>query len=410
MHAISTNPDPKTSIPSFEAHARAIRNRVIVSMTDILERSGLSKSCVVIFCSNNFHTIFNDLNMVHVNSLLDRLTWIDFHYCNRDEIIRFIHHYNSKYHELDLYIPTEELDARLSELPPDISISHRKLFQLTTVKCYDFRLVIDALKAGDMLETPTLTKSDSDSFPPISSRSRSPPVSSLTVKVPTDSFDRLSKSSLSPVRSTSCQSSDSSKSDDDHNHNQEQDMIDKKFTVNYITIDIDPNHDFDSNLQGLIDDVETPGYIYECPTCNYISFMQPRRCSHPSCTFEFKVDEEYKPGSNIAHACHDCLCPHNHTVYIAADEESGKKDYTLLLSLFGGQNKKPQLTGRMYTASLFMLVGRRDIAAHMNRYPSLRLVVIRKIIQFWQQNPRLMTANALLFERALRNIIPVDLY
>lgn len=131
-------------IKSFDAFRESTKNTFLFDMLAVLERDGLKKSVVVIFCSNNFHTIFEGVDLTHHKSLYDRFLKVNFELCDHDEIISYICHYNEKFKgtKYQCLVSIDELEKNLDT---KILVTHRTLHQISIECQYDPIKLVDRL-------------------------------------------------------------------------------------------------------------------------------------------------------------------------------------------------------------------------------------------------------------------------
>lgn len=174
-------------IPTKEEFVVQQKRKILFQLLTIPERtSDITKPCVIIFCSNNFDTIFEGIDKTHFDSLKDRFTRVSFKRCHRDEIIKYLSYYNDimggiiklnkgklnkniaicydsydedeTIHESetesdeeddddvdDSYYPPDKFKNTVSKLVDDITIPYRKLSQIYTINKYDIELTIEGL-------------------------------------------------------------------------------------------------------------------------------------------------------------------------------------------------------------------------------------------------------------------------
>jgi hypothetical protein len=120
------------------------KTNFLYDMLSILERSGLTYPVIVIFCSNNFNSIFDNIDMTHHKSLYSRFMKVKFTPCDHTEIVNYIIYYNDKFFdELD-YVTIDK--TTLSKLlRRDILITHRRLHHITIEAQYNPYTMIDLL-------------------------------------------------------------------------------------------------------------------------------------------------------------------------------------------------------------------------------------------------------------------------
>jgi hypothetical protein len=141
---VKQNKKEEEEIPTFDDYSYKIRVDFLYMLLGILERIGNESSCIVMFCSNNFETIFGDLEMTHFHSLNSRFMRVKFERCDRDEIEDYLRYLNEKFrNDEELY--EEEIDNILLNLNPNISITYRSLNEITVLNSYSIRKIVDAL-------------------------------------------------------------------------------------------------------------------------------------------------------------------------------------------------------------------------------------------------------------------------
>ena len=143
MARLKDNKSPKLRIQSRQEHIHKVKREFLLSLTSIIERNIFS-SCIIIFCSNNFSTIFEGLDMTHYISLKSRFMSVEFQPCGRDEIIRFYQYYNERFIRNDKTqrFYQENLDNILSGLSSGVCITYRKLTEISTLLSYDYEKIV----------------------------------------------------------------------------------------------------------------------------------------------------------------------------------------------------------------------------------------------------------------------------
>jgi uncharacterized protein YutD len=136
--------DAEAAIPEFAQFEKQSKITFLYEMLSILERDGLNDSVIVIFCSNNFHSIFEGIDVTHFVSLYDRFVKVNFHKCNHDEIVKYIMYYNEKLKGTDLYCNIHESSLRDS-LRLDIEITHRTLHHISVHTKYNAMKMVDMI-------------------------------------------------------------------------------------------------------------------------------------------------------------------------------------------------------------------------------------------------------------------------
>lgn len=113
-----------------------IKTEFLYDMLSILERDGLGFSVIVIFCSNNFCSIFEGVDLTHHKSLYDRFMKIKFKECSQIEIIDYMLYYNEQFRATEFYLELDKENMK-SLLRDDISITHRTLHHISIKAKYN---------------------------------------------------------------------------------------------------------------------------------------------------------------------------------------------------------------------------------------------------------------------------------
>lgn len=116
----------------------------LYDMLSILERDGLEYPVIVIFCSNNFKSVFEGVDLTHHKSLYSRFMKVKFYECDHHEIIDYIVYYNDIFVNSDYEL---ELDVKKMKklLKPDVHVTHRTLHHISVTCKYNAYHMIDML-------------------------------------------------------------------------------------------------------------------------------------------------------------------------------------------------------------------------------------------------------------------------
>ncbi len=127
-------------ITDRDSYAKNIKNEFLANLWDMLEATGLAYPCVIIFCSNNFDTIFKGIDNTHFESIKDRFIRINFSLCNKNEIMGYIRYYNQNFINKNSKraISKDELETVQRTLSDNISITYRKLYHIASKTRYNF--------------------------------------------------------------------------------------------------------------------------------------------------------------------------------------------------------------------------------------------------------------------------------
>jgi ankyrin repeat protein len=112
-------------IQDFTEYKRRQKQEFLYQLLEVIETNIYEDGVVFIFCSNNFHTIFEDVNQVHFHSLKSRFAPIRFDRCDREELIKFIKFFNAKMLGTSMYY--EEIDSLISNIKDHISLTYRSV-------------------------------------------------------------------------------------------------------------------------------------------------------------------------------------------------------------------------------------------------------------------------------------------
>jgi hypothetical protein len=137
-----------------------MKNTFLYDILSILERDGLSHSVVVIFCSNNFQSIFEGLDMTHHYSTFTRFMPVEFEMCDHVEIIEYLLHYNKIFEGTKFWL---DLDRKTMEktLRKDVCVTHRVLHHTSIKANYHAWKIINALNENkSMPDIPKLNNTE----------------------------------------------------------------------------------------------------------------------------------------------------------------------------------------------------------------------------------------------------------
>lgn len=153
----STNKD--MMVPPIDED-QFIQNRrcdFLNSLLRVLEKDGLRHPCIVLFCSNNFDTIFQGVDRTHFHSLSSRFMRYTFTRCYKTELVEYFSYYNNIFINTDLYIEPATLESAVSNLKEDVSITFRSLNHISFRQQYNLLGVIRELNERVVDDSPPLT-------------------------------------------------------------------------------------------------------------------------------------------------------------------------------------------------------------------------------------------------------------
>ena len=129
----------------FKTYEKQKRINYLYSLLGILERDGLSCSCIVIFCSNNFDTIFGNLDTTHFESLKNRFMKITFNRCDKPEFVRYLEYYYNLFVGTEFKWSKQDLDDAIANTRKDLSIPYRDLHHMTVMSEFKLPILVDSV-------------------------------------------------------------------------------------------------------------------------------------------------------------------------------------------------------------------------------------------------------------------------
>lgn len=124
----------KEKLQSYDSFENFYKNKKIdflFSIAKLLDNNKSICPTVIIFCSNNFETIFNGVDMTHFNSLVTRFKKVKFESCDRNNLIGYLKFYNNILVNTKYYIPEQVLEYHIKDIKEDLSITYRELDQIS---------------------------------------------------------------------------------------------------------------------------------------------------------------------------------------------------------------------------------------------------------------------------------------
>jgi hypothetical protein len=133
-------------VPSFKDFYNLEKERFLFELLNLIEME-FDGPTVMIFCSNNFDTLFSGIKSPHFQSLASRFTRITFNRCGTEELKDFLRYINNTYLENgnlgDMAISKDDLEILLSSLNDDINIPYRDIYHLKVRSGYNFSTFIE---------------------------------------------------------------------------------------------------------------------------------------------------------------------------------------------------------------------------------------------------------------------------
>jgi hypothetical protein len=415
---------------SFEEHSKRVRIDFLYSLLSILERTGLTKSCVVIFCSNNFNTIFEGLDMTHFDSILDRFIRIKFEKCDKQEIIDYMTHYNNKFKDTDFY--TDNLPLLFNQIHDDISITYRHLHQIAKISSYNFQKMIALL--NNKTQTPPSS--------PRTLLTKSPYV--IVGEEEDDEEDitipkKLEKEVYSIVDVEKGRHPLIPKGvfPDEEDIDEEEDITipkissqDKSSEISTLIPD-DYDHRKDESLPQSIRDISLDGFnldetdeskfviIYNCVKCELHSlniFCECEKC--------IKLIDSSKivAGTVVKTKCHDCVLMEEgkpSQINNLKDNKPFTEEEKLKMvnetKILLAKVAESRMGDNMYVVekrrklAVLIYVNMFNNYMHIvngNQYHRFRQTVVEKILEFFHEYPGFVTSNKEFFSKFLNGLLP----
>lgn len=143
----SDNKEPVVAAqpPNREAYYKQTKVDFLYAILRVLERDGLTTPCIILFCSNNFDSIFEGIDSVHFASLRTRFVRFTFHRCHRDELIAYLHHYNQLFVGTELHIEANKFSELCSRLNQEIELPYRSLHHISILAQYNLEKIIEGV-------------------------------------------------------------------------------------------------------------------------------------------------------------------------------------------------------------------------------------------------------------------------
>ncbi len=385
--------------PTLEEHSKQVRTDFLYALLEILERTGLTKSCVVLFCSNNFDTILDSLETTHFLSIIDRFIRIPFERCDNAEVCDYMRHYNAKFAGTRFHQP--DLEVTISRLREDVSITYRTLHQIAKKASYDFRAMVTRINQTENSPFRSALSPPKTGYPICSSSHKIPIISAVEEDEEDDDDDEDDEPQVSPPIGAPTVNPPST---EPYDYRQDPDL-DQEIR------DLDL-----SDMQPDETDPDKYVCLFRCQRCKLHFLSRRALCECDQCLGFYKP-EIMIPGEMISITCHDCQTGNSHAnqFKIIAPEyddavmsDFARKIEVILDKSRDSDNKE---TRKIFAVLTFKFVSIPKYMAHINhhqKWASFRKTVIKKVAEFYRVNPGYMTANQQFFSEVLYNFLPVS--
>lgn len=159
-------------LKKFEDFVLMQKTEILLTLLGLVENINSESPRVLLFCSNNFRTIFEGVDQKHFAALATRFAINEFYKCEFEEFCNYCRHYNALFENTKFFSPNlEELLSSISNKTP---LTYRELDALTFQSQMNFEKLIHLydnynnnilLKLSDKpidLESSTLLSEDTD--------------------------------------------------------------------------------------------------------------------------------------------------------------------------------------------------------------------------------------------------------
>lgn len=348
-------------------HAIRVKTDFLYLLLSILELSGLSTSCIVIFCCNNFDKIFEDVDMTHIRSIYNRFVRVKFEEVDCGELINYLKFYNEMFRGSEIYVEEDELKEIVSKIPQNVSLTYRQLGQISMVALYNPENIVERILELDSEK--------------------------VDVKVEVTSHEDEIEVDVEEVKKIEEKDAKKIKTKKKLDVHQKSPM---ELHSGLLPDEIDPSK--------LVE-------IYECYSCTFTTISRKNLCSCRAC-----LEGEYTRGSNgqIEIMCHYCRTGETYEDYIPPYLESDWKEKSNNLhNIIGKMENMAEMVDttdqdrKLIYVSLFDFMSKDQNMSLINS-PNMRGVrfnsIIMEIRAFTCRERPFVSANAAFFETLLRKV------
>ena len=122
--------DEEENIETYEYFCEKEKVKFLFGIVKLLEQTQNDAPSVIIFCSNNFDTIFEGIDMTHFESLITRFKKVRFNHCDKNNAMEFIRFNNDSFIGTKYYTDKDQLENIISKINDDLKVSYRELDQI----------------------------------------------------------------------------------------------------------------------------------------------------------------------------------------------------------------------------------------------------------------------------------------
>lgn len=148
IQEFKNNIDINVIIKDKDEHNKIMKAYFLFKLLHLIETKNTNSKRIFVFCSNNFWTLFENIDMTHFKSLKDRLIQIDFNKCSKTEIGDILRYYNSIYKSKlnHKYIDDQILNSLIDNIPEKCELSMRRLHHILTKSYYNLEQCIQNIE------------------------------------------------------------------------------------------------------------------------------------------------------------------------------------------------------------------------------------------------------------------------
>lgn len=129
----------------FGEYKRSKKQKFLYELLELLETKVFEAGVIFVFCSNNFHTIFEDIDMTHFKSLRTRFTPLKFNRCYKKEFVEYVRYFNTLMRGTSLYYEPHDVEEIVKGVKNNLAITYRALNHCHINAGYDIRMLAEVV-------------------------------------------------------------------------------------------------------------------------------------------------------------------------------------------------------------------------------------------------------------------------
>lgn len=155
---------------SYVVFASETKKSILMAIAGLSDTfTTFPRGVIFIFCSNNFHTLFEGIDSTHVESIKTRFTFINFELCGRDELLRYITTFTERITIPELKYTNEYLIGAFQRVRPNLAITYRDIQKLHSLAAYDVNVFVELVNKevyNPLISTPPKVYTPNSTLPP----------------------------------------------------------------------------------------------------------------------------------------------------------------------------------------------------------------------------------------------------